>query len=228
MAVRQETTPNIGIAATRGWCLKYVDDTTNAQHRTASARTALNAEIATGRLRGDEPPVGVWVPGFLDLQAGSYAAVDHVFLMKNNGNGSYEIHDSETNSGQRKPYDSIAEVLGWFRAYAPVYAGWSTQCDGTVYAENYTPAASSTGVRIAHKGTATVTVAEGIRVHHSPDTNSTKVALYAKGQSFNYDSYVVVNGYVWLSYVGASGARCYVAEGPYDGNASNVWVKNGV
>lgn len=229
MAWRQVTNPNVGVAAIRGWCLKYVDDSTNAPRRTPSARAAINVEVAAGRLRGDEPPVGLWVTGFLDMQAGSYAAVDHVFLMKNLGGGRYEIRDSETNSGQRAPYGSIAELLGWFGKYAPVYIGWSTQCDGAVYVENVPdPVPATTAGLIARKGTFTVTVDVGVNVRSEPNINSTRVAGYAKGEKINYDSYIIANNYVWLSYIGASGNRRYVAEGPMDGNPNNVWGVGGV
>lgn len=229
MGWRQAITPNVGIGAIRGWCLKYVDDSTNTRTRSATARGAINIEVAAGRLRGDEPPVGLWVPGFLDMQAGEYAAVDHVFLMKNLGGGRYEIRDSETNSGHRAPYGSIAELLGWFGKYAPVYIGWSTQCDGTVYVQNAPdPAPVTAAGLIARKGTFTVTVDAGLNVRSAPDINSTRVAGYAKGETFNYDSYIIANGYVFLSYIGASGNRRYVAEGPYDGNPNNVWGVGGV
>lgn len=81
--------------------------------------------------------------------------------------------------------------------------------------------------RIARKGTFHVTV-DAINVHSTPDAKSKVVAEYTKDQSFNYDSYQIVNGYVWLSYVSNSGVRRYVAEGPNDGNAKNVWGTGGV
>lgn len=234
MAWRQKTAPNIGHAAIRGWCLKYNDDTVNAPTRRPNARAALNAEIAAKRLRGGTPPQGLWVPGYLDLRAGAYAADDHTFLMKYLGNGRYEIHDSEVNSGARKPYGSINELLGWFGRYSPVYVGWSTQCDGATYVEEYTPAKPepakpATFVRRAAKGTFHVTI-PAVKIRSSPNTNGntdTKL-LYKKGMSFNYDSYVVTNGYVWLSYLTSKGQRRYVAEGPYDGNPKNVYGTGGV
>ena len=128
--------PNVSIGATRGWCLKYVDDAGSAPKRTPNARAALNTEIAAKRIRGDTPPVGVWVVGFLDLRTGQWAADDHVFFMKYLGNGRYEIRDSEVQGGGRGqygPYTSIEAILAWFAGYAPIYAGWSTHCDGRQY-----------------------------------------------------------------------------------------------
>lgn len=228
MATRQKHTPNIGHGARRGWCLKYIDDAgglpNTAPPRLPNARAALNAEISGGRLRGGNSPVGIWVVGFLDLRAGQWAADDHVFFMKHLGGGKYEIRDSETNAGARTPYKSIAEITSWFGAYNPIYVGYSYSCSGRQYAEDYTPAST----RIARKGTAKVTV-DALNVRNSPDDNNgAVVATYAKGQTFNYDSYIVTDGYVWLSYISNSGVRRYVAEGPYDGNPNNVWVSGGV
>lgn len=230
MATRQKTTPNINAPATRGWCLKFVDDAgrvpNSAPPRTPNARAALNNEIAAGRLRGGDSPVGIWVVGFLDLRLGAYAADDHVFLMKHNGGGVYEIHDSETNAGARAPYKSIAEIVAWFGVYSPVYVGYSYFCDGTQYAEDYND--SPTGGRVARTGTFHVTV-DALNVRDTPDAvHGNVMATYAKGQTFNYDSYIVANGYVWLSYISNSGSRRYVAEGPYDGNPDNVYGTGGV
>lgn len=141
MAWKQKFKPNVGIKAIRGWCLKYVDDAGSAPRRTPNARSAMNVELAANRVKKTMPPVGVWVVGFLDMRRGAYANYDHVFLMKYLGGGMYEIRDSETNSGARSVYRSINEILAWFGAYAPVYVGWSTTCDGRQYAEYVKPKA---------------------------------------------------------------------------------------
>lgn len=86
---------------------------------------------------------------------------------------------------------------------------------------------NQTDGRRAAKGTATV-LALALNVRNSPDTNGEVVATYSKGQTFNYDSFIISNGFVWLSYISNSGARRYVAEGPYDGNRSNVYVSGGI
>lgn len=77
------------------------------------------------------------------------------------------------------------------------------------------------------KGTARVLVAN-LNVRSEPSTGAPVVASYAAGQTFTYDSFIITNGFVWLSYIGGSGARRYVAEGPYDGNPNNVYVSGGV
>ncbi|HFI0351822.1 TPA: PlySs2 family phage lysin, partial [Streptococcus suis] len=54
-----------------------------------------------------------------------------------------------------------------------------------------------------------------INVRRAPNTAGQIVATYTKGQSFKYDLVIIdVNGYVWISYIGGSGKRNYVATGP--------------
>ena len=66
----------------------------------------------------------------------------------------------------------------------------------------------------AENGTMTVTV-DAINVRRAPDTSGEVVDQYAKGQSFKYDTVIVDdNGFVWVSYIGGSGKRNYVATGP--------------
>ena len=54
-------------------------------------------------------------------------------------------------------------------------------------------------------------VANGLNVRQAPSTSATIMARYDGGQSFTYDSKVVSNGYLWVSYMSYSGARRYVA-----------------
>ncbi|HEM3649978.1 TPA: PlySs2 family phage lysin [Streptococcus suis] len=62
-------------------------------------------------------------------------------------------------------------------------------------------------------GIMTVTV-DAINVRRAPNTSGQVVATYTKGQSFAYDTVIIdVNGYVWVSYIGGSGKRNYVATG---------------
>ncbi|MBM7320297.1 PlySs2 family phage lysin [Streptococcus suis] len=72
-----------------------------------------------------------------------------------------------------------------------------------------------TGVRTYREtGTMTVTV-DAINVRRAPNTAGEIVATYTKGQSFAYDMVIIdANGHVWVSYVGGSGKRNYVATGP--------------
>ena len=77
-----------------------------------------------------------------------------------------------------------------------------------------TPAPAPTaGGRIAVPAKTARVTALGLNVRRESSTSSPILATYSQGQTFMYDSYIIANGYVWLSYVGASGNRAYVAEG---------------
>lgn len=227
MAIRQVTTPNVNIGATRGWCLKYVDDAVNAPSRKPTAQAAFNTESANGNIRQGDTPVGVWVPIFFSLNTGPNVGLGHVAWAYNHGNGDTEIHDSETQSGARAVYTSIAQVLAWFGKQNPEYEGWSYWVDGAHIVEDYTPAPTPNPESGSAKGTATVVV-DTLNVRNEPSTSATVVATYGKGDKFNYDSFITTNGYVWLSYVSYSGQRRYVAEGPDDGKDDTVYVSGGV
>lgn len=232
MALRQKTTPNLGVQAKRGWCLMFVDDAVGAPRtnppRTPSAQAAWNVENRNGNTRGGEPPVGVWVPIFFSFNSGQYVGLGHVAWAFNHGNGWIEIHDSETRTGARSVYRNIQEVLSWFGRQSPVYLGWSYWVDGVQAVEEFTPPVTNNTGRIERKGTATVISNFALPVCNEPTQASPAIALYEKGQSFNYDSYQINDGFVWLSYVSFAGVRRYVAEGPHDGRKDTVWVTGGV
>lgn len=227
MAVRQVTTPKLNVPAVRGWCLAYVDDAVKAPLRQPTAQSAWNLENKNGNTRAGDPPVGVWVPIFFSLTKGAYAGLGHVAWAYNHGGGWIEIHDSETQTGARAVYTNIAQVTAWFGAAGCVYLGYSYWVDGVKAIEDYTPAGGGDGKFVSAKGTAKVLV-DALNVRNEPNDESTIITVYSKGQTFNYDGYVVADGYVWLSYVSYSGVRRYVAEGPNDGNDANVWVSGGV
>ncbi|EMF0378993.1 SH3 domain-containing protein [Enterococcus hirae] len=50
-----------------------------------------------------------------------------------------------------------------------------------------------------------------INVRDYPSTQGNILAQYTSGDSFYYDSYVINEGYIWLSYISYSGLRRYVA-----------------
>lgn len=60
-------------------------------------------------------------------------------------------------------------------------------------------------------------------VSRDTDPDSPAVAKYAAGSAIHYDSYILENGYAWVSYVSWSGERRYVAVGPDDGSAGTTW-----
>lgn len=228
MATRQKTTPNLNVAAVRGWCLKYIDDGVSAPLRQTTAQKAYEVEKANGNIRTSTFPVGVWVPIFFSLNSGAYSGLGHVAWLKNFGD-RVEIRDTEVRTGARSVYTSIDQVLAWFGNFSPKYLGWSYWVDGVQIAEDYTPAQPAPSEKASgnDKGVATVIVS-ALNVRAEPSTDAKITATYVKGQKFTYDSWFIKNGFVWLSYISYSGVRRYVAEGPYDGNANNVYVSGGI
>jgi hypothetical protein len=226
MSIIQVKYPNINVPAVRGYCLKYVDDGVSAPAREPTATISWQSNPAKQYV---DLPVGVWVPIFFSLPKYPQGDLGHVaWAFKHDANWT-EVHDSETQPGARPVYRSIAEVEQWFGKYGCEYLGWSTEVDGAVVAQLVTdqPSAAPETGRIAAKGTATVAV-DALNVRNAPDKNSPSVAVYGYGQKINYDSYIITNGYVWLSYISSIGVRRYVADGPNDGKDDTTYVTGGV
>ena len=73
---------------------------------------------------------------------------------------------------------------------------------------------------------ATFTIGDSpINVRREPNLNGEIVHVYEPGESVNYDSKGSANGYRWISYVGESGNRNYLAIGQTDeaGNRIDLW-----
>lgn len=62
-----------------------------------------------------------------------------------------------------------------------------------------------------------------LEVSRDTDPYSPSVTTYSAGQPIHYDSYVLENGYAWISYVSWSGERRFVAVGPDDGRNDTTW-----
>ncbi len=77
---------------------------------------------------------------------------------------------------------------------------------------------------IPETGTFTL-VDTAINVRRAPNLNGEIVHVYQPGQSVNYDSKGSANGFRWISYIGASGKRNYMAIGQTDeaGNRISLW-----
>lgn len=71
-------------------------------------------------------------------------------------------------------------------------------------------AAPTAPQRVSASGSYRVKYTTNIR--NAPSTNAGIVGSYAPGESFNYDSYIDINGYRWYSYISYSGQRRYVAK----------------
>lgn len=94
-------------------------------------------------------------------------------------------------------------VVGWF--YFPT--------DDT----GYTPAPASepfSGEVEIHEESGTFTVeVSALNVRVAAGLNAEIVAVYSAGQEINYDGWCDVDGYIWITYIGGSGNRRYVAVG---------------
>lgn len=62
--------------------------------------------------------------------------------------------------------------------------------------------------------------ASPVNVRREPSTSGEIVAQYSSGQVVEYDAIVEGDGYRWVSYIGGSGHRNYVAIGTADGSQS--------
>lgn len=80
--------------------------------------------------------------------------------------------------------------------------------------------------RIAERGTFTLT-STAVNVRRSPSLKGQVVATYEVGESVNYDSYLTAEGYRWISWIGRSGQRNYMAIGQVDSNGRRIslWGK---
>ncbi|WP_338627553.1 GH25 family lysozyme [Clostridium baratii] len=76
--------------------------------------------------------------------------------------------------------------------------------------DNSSPAPKPSYKLIPQNGTCTVIVDE-LMIREEPSTSSKSVGSYNKGESVIYDYYVDNEGYRWISWIGASGNRRYMA-----------------
>ncbi|MGX7112379.1 CHAP domain-containing protein [Gemella cuniculi] len=77
--------------------------------------------------------------------------------------------------------------------------------------------------RISEYGTFTVEVTS-INVRSKPSTLGKIVANYAEGETVNYDSYVINEGFIWISYISYSNERRYLATGTCkDNKRTSSW-----
>lgn len=70
--------------------------------------------------------------------------------------------------------------------------------------------------RVDENGKFTVTV-PAINVRTTPSISGEIVSSYSEGEVVYYDSYVIKEGFVWISYISYSNERRYMAVGSHDG-----------
>ena len=70
--------------------------------------------------------------------------------------------------------------------------------------------------KVDENGKFTVTV-PAINVRTKPSISGEIVSSYSEGEVVYYDSYVIKEGFVWISYISYSNERRYMAVGSHDG-----------
>lgn len=94
-------------------------------------------------------------------------------------------------------------VVGWF--YFPVND------------DNYSPLPApqpTPGETVINEETGTFTVeVSALNVRAAAGLDAEIVAVYTTGQEINYDGWCDKDGYIWITYIAASGNRRYVAVG---------------
>lgn len=218
---QQLRNPNFNIPVVPGECLVYVREVFNvpAKYGTAAAEWAEN----TTKHAGVAAPLGVSVPVHFTVATNP---LGHVAVQAPDGS----VWSDSVPSGSVALHESIAALEKYYGNEGLRYIGW-TETVNDVRVVNpvvvTTPPPVPSGGLTPAKGTFKVTVTE-LNVRTAPTTTATIVAQYKDGQTFTYDSYIVINGFVWLSYLTSTGTRHYVAEGPADGNSNDVYGTGGV
>ena len=94
-------------------------------------------------------------------------------------------------------------IVGWF--YFPT--------DNQTQAPAPTPTPFD-GIITINEETGTFTVeVSALNVRAGAGLGAEIVAVYGAGETINYDGWFDVDGYIWISYIGGSGNRRYVAVG---------------
>lgn len=118
--------------------------------------------------------------------------------------------------------ETIGEVLGWvtpnYEAPEKVATSPSVTNPTPVTPPKNTVTNTSRKLK-DEKGTYVIRV-NAVNVRRSPTLKGKIVGLYRFNGRLNYDSVYVGDGYIWVSYIGYSGQRNYVAAGIAKGNTN--------
>ncbi|KRL56689.1 lysin [Furfurilactobacillus rossiae DSM 15814] len=122
--------------------------------------------------------------------------------LSNNVLGQYE-------AGQSVNYERVAYADGYKWLGYTSFSG--RQCWVAVLSGNVAQSSQSTTNLVPQTG---AYVPYGMKyVRNAPSTQTGDIkAYYNAGMAISYDGYVDSEGYRWISYIGASGNRAYVAE----------------
>lgn len=111
----------------------------------------------------------------------------------------------------RKFSSGEGKIVGWF--YPPY--------DNVSSAPSKPAVAPISGPKkLKDESAKMIVTVDKLNVRAEPSTSSEVVASYSRNESFFYDSVYVNDGYIWVSYIGGSGKRRYVAAGVANGTVN--------
>ena len=137
------------------------------------------------------------------------------------------VHSNYSNNGIS--YNSNGSYIGYFldrrrskneRYFRPRYPGTGSKAK---VSNKTTKTNQSNGKFIKNEKWHGTALAD-CNVRSAPSTSASIVAKYSPNQVINYDSVYEGDGYRWISYIGGSGKRRYVAYRRLTGN-TNPWIK---
>lgn len=173
---------------------------------------------------GNRKSVGVEICHSLDPNNPRYAQSEEngaklvAILMHELGLGLDRVVKHQDWSGKYCPH-RILDNNGW-DAFKQKVARYYDEIAGGETVTSI-PVQNTSSDRVAMSGIGTVKVSK-LNVRDQPNTTSSSVmATYGYNDIIYFDSYVVANGYHWISYISRSGVRRFVASGTANGNGSN-------
>lgn len=178
----------------KGYCLQNVRLGFGIPAKYASAKEDMEANKRAGTLHNmDSLPKNVAVPVYVDT-TNKY---EHIIAC-----------DRGTYYSDGKKLTSINGLK---------FFGWGEICNGVrvvKYVENKPN--NNGGWKIIPQHATFTSSVNNLRVRRSPSLSGEVVAHYDKGGKVKYDGYVDNEGYRWITYIGKSGNRNYIARRKLD------------
>lgn len=181
---------------------------------TCNAENFIERAKALGLKISNTPTLGgimVWQKGGLGSGdgAGHVAIVERIdssnqiYTSESSWNGSAFYNSIRTNNNGRWGAGSNYKYRGCI--VNPAVSNQSNQNSG-----------GNTSWKIIPQRATFTSSVNGLRIRRSPSLSGEVVGSYDKGQSLNYDGYVDNDGIRWVTYIGRSGHRNYVARRKLD------------
>lgn len=137
------------------------------------------------------------------------------------------VHSNYTNNGIS--YNDMDEYLTYYldrrrsnneRYFRPIWGGNNSNTSKSKNEKK----SNSSGVKFIKNENWHGITQDVCNVRSAPSTSAAIVAQYGKGERINYDSVYEADGYRWISYIGNSGKRRYVAYRRLSGN-TKAWIR---